>query len=166
MVGALRSRVNISEVVGGLAYCVVVFTGIAGLLKLMDIPAFAASLESWTLIGSGLRDIITWGLPTAELWLCVLWLATPRSRTANVSFIALFAGIVFTIVAHLTAGHAPRCGCLGALSAHSEFMSSSGSLLAKASLFWSVMVLHYIMAMNRPLARDGCEDMSKSVQGH
>jgi prepilin-type N-terminal cleavage/methylation domain-containing protein len=138
------------------ATSVAIITGAAGFLKLIDVPTFQATLESWALISASARPIIAWGLPAVELWLGALWLAFPKSKLINLSLVCLFFGMLFVIVSHLMFAKPPTCGCLGLLSKHVEFMSSSTWLIAKAALCWLTISLFYAMCVAHPHPRSNC----------
>lgn len=91
--------------------------GGAGLLKLIDLASFSASLKSWTLIPSALVPWLAIGVPNAELLVCGLWFMPGYRRLAT--WLALGLLCVFTLGygAQVAFAQPPSCGCLGAVSA-------------------------------------------------
>ncbi len=59
---------------------VLVLLGLAGVMKLLDLPAFEASLNTWKLIPGVLRTPLAIGLPIAEFVPLALWLGAGRRR--------------------------------------------------------------------------------------
>jgi len=89
--------------------CAIVTLGVAGGLKLMDLPSFKAALSGWTLLPDGSRGTIALAVPAMEVAVAGMYPLWPR-RAAIVGFCLLtaFTGVY---ACHLAWAEPPDCGC-------------------------------------------------------
>lgn len=93
---------------------------LAAFFKMIDLPAFRVSLESWGLIPAWARGGLVYLVPMFEAWVVLLWLAGRRRLLANWLLLGLLAVFAGAYASHIIFLERPTCNCLGVLSAFLE----------------------------------------------
>lgn len=131
------SRIAIGH---GLVVIVIAVVGIAGLLKLLDVPAFEGALDSWTLLPVGWHWAIAYSVPILEVSLAGAFLLHARSRKAPVACAYLLFVFSLAISAQLISGHPPKCNCLGQLHRYADAMSDARVALARNAVLIAMVL--------------------------
>jgi len=97
---------------GGIAIGVVL---VAGVLKAVDVAAFAEVLSNWKWLGSAGAGALVVLVPAVEIGLGMAWFFGLARRT--ISVVTVFLLLVFSsaYLFQLITSGAPQCGCLGLL---------------------------------------------------
>jgi len=95
--------------------CVVSFVTMAGIGKLLDLPAFALNLESWSLLPQVARAVLVVTIPVIELSIGGLFLFGYR-RFSMIFCVALLVGFSVVYGVQWVWGGKPSCGCLGVIA--------------------------------------------------
>ncbi|MEX2219742.1 MAG: MauE/DoxX family redox-associated membrane protein, partial [Phycisphaerales bacterium] len=132
----LTGRVLNPHVAAGIAMLVIF---VAGSLKILDLPSFAFSLESWTYFSPMVRLIIVLSIPLLELFVAGCW------------FIGIYRGacvqaaLVFIVAAttaygfHVVLGKPPECECFGRIRAFEESVSNGLVVLIRNSVLLALL---------------------------
>jgi prepilin-type N-terminal cleavage/methylation domain-containing protein len=86
---------------------------VAGLGKALDLPAFADSLETWSIFPSSMRLIFAVAIPATELFLAAAWIANRDRVTVERCLMALLALFAVVYWLQLRLGNPPTCQCFG-----------------------------------------------------
>jgi hypothetical protein len=139
-----RRRESWPEIAAGAAAVVV---GAAGFLKLMDFPAFLASLGQWRSVPPSFVAPLAVAVPTIEVVLSGTWLAGAHRGLVAKLLCVLLAVFTVAYVYEWASSGTPKCACLGVLNARLDFLAEAeiviGSNIAlMALLVPSVARLH------------------------
>lgn len=119
--------------------------GLSGLAKLLDLPAFLHSLETWELIPPWLRVPIAVGVPCLELGLLGLW-SINRVRSAaapaSIALLSIFSG---AYVIHILWASPPACHCLGRLMEFDSSVSTARIVLARNAVLPAMLVIGLLL---------------------
>lgn len=107
------------------AWLCLMVIGAAGALKLADLAAFRASLETWTLLPVWSRSTLTVLVPVAELTLAVCWGLGLGRRAVAWAGLALLGAFTAAYLVHAVLLSPPACQCLGKLLAFEQDRASS-----------------------------------------
>jgi len=132
---------------------------VAGTLKLLDLPDFAASLGSWILVPRAFRQIAIYAVPTMEIFLALSWFfATPRVWVLWSAVLLLTA---FTTVygLHVFTVGPPTCKCFGLLQQFREVQTSSRQVIVQNAALCAPLVFG-IMYKKRFTPGGGGDDRS------
>jgi hypothetical protein len=98
---------------------------LAGCMKALDLPAFAAGLSSWSLVPRRLALPLAFAIPAAELVTAGLWFLTPRRSTAVLACALLLIVFTAALLAQYLAAPPPSCNCTGRLRLFRESQQSA-----------------------------------------
>lgn len=104
---------------------------VAGAAKLSDLPAFVASLRSWTLIPSDWHGPVAAAVPSFEVAAAALWFLRLHPRGAIWIAAGLLTAFTATYAAHVLMGQRPSCGCLGAILAFESLRREAWWLISR-----------------------------------
>lgn len=100
-------------VVASFVIVLVGVVGVAAVVKLADLPAFATEVAQYRLVPARLVAATARAVVAAELVAAAL-LALPGTRVVGAWLaVALFATFSAAMVSVLVSGHSVRCGCFG-----------------------------------------------------
>jgi len=114
----------------------IVLVGLAGATKLLDLWAFAASLESWSLIPDWGKSVAVGFVPLSEMLIGGAVLLSARRRLAAWAALALLAVFMTVYAAHVIFAEPPDCNCFGELGRYSAAMDSA----------WGVLIRNAVLA--------------------
>ena len=126
---------RVASISGGIAVGVL---GIAGVLKLLDIGEFSTTLNTWTIVPSGMVYPIAIGVPTLELSVILAWIAGLRTRIVFIWSATLLISFTVAYLIEYFASGAPNCGCLG-LASKIPFTQSTGAVLGRNALLIAML---------------------------
>jgi uncharacterized membrane protein YphA (DoxX/SURF4 family) len=132
------------------AVVVALVVGVAGTLKLIDLPVFAESLAAWTLLPRGLVPPVTIAVPAAELALSLCWLLGIARRRCEWMMCGLLIGFTGVYALQWIVAEAPPCGCLGVLARRLAAVEQAQWLLARN--FVLIALAAYGLYSNRTTA--------------
>jgi hypothetical protein len=89
---------------------------VAGLLKSLDVPAFAHNLESWTFVPRRLIGPLAYTIPPLEIAIASAWFFNVARTRASVGAILLLVAFTSAYSLQLAVGERPTCGCFARLS--------------------------------------------------
>lgn len=98
-----------------LAWLPVLVIGMAGVAKLLDLPAFGQAVRTWVLIPKSLQSVISVAIPIYEVAVAGLWMIGVRRRAVEWGIVAFLFLVTIAYVWHwYAAPQPPACGCFGA----------------------------------------------------
>ena len=92
---------------------VMLFMGIAGVLKLSDMSAFEVSVRTWDLLPASAITPIVWSVPVSELLIAGMWFLGVGRRVALGLCMASILLYSIALAGHMVLSSPPDCGCLG-----------------------------------------------------
>ena len=121
----------------------------AGVLKLIDVSAFAMDLLTWELIPDWAAAPLAYAVPFAEVSLAGLWFLRVWRRWAVVLAGVLL--VVFTVgfVGHLVFAEAPTCGCLGKVLQFEDHAHAAWFAIGRNAVMLLVYALGLSLAWQR-----------------
>jgi uncharacterized membrane protein YphA (DoxX/SURF4 family) len=132
----------------------VLFLLAVGLLKVVEIESFHATLLSWELIPDRLASPLAVSLPAIEVGLSLLWLLGVRRQTASWAIATLL--VLFTVATawQFIAFRPVDCGCLGVRMHRDAQRSDLWSLIARNAVLVAVISAEAIRVHLNPHAPD------------
>src|SRR5688572_4684529 len=110
----------------------VTILGISGILKTLDVGEFRTSLETWSLIPTGLRSMLALYLPSLEIAIALLYwlkLARPKVLVVAIGMLSIYTCVY---IYHLVmVAEPPDCNCLGKLLAYNDVLASSNVIISR-----------------------------------
>jgi uncharacterized membrane protein YphA (DoxX/SURF4 family) len=117
---------------------------IAGVMKALDVAAFASDMRTWTLLPRWAPFLAAPFVPALEIGMALCWFLGIGRRVAAIGAGATLLLFTSIYAVHLLAGEEPRCGCLGLIEAFRNstiqavmVLSRNGILLAL--LAWGIV---------------------------
>lgn len=112
--------------------------GLAAIAKLLDLPQFQRSIDSWTLVPVAVRPLLAFLIPLLELAVSGAWILGLRRQTMiTVAFVML---LLFTgaFVVHWVTIAAPNCNCFGVVSRYMSDVESTRFILVRNAVLLSL----------------------------
>lgn len=116
-----------------------------GLLKLIDLPAFALSLASFESLPSIARRAALLMIPSAEVALAGLFIAGVARRAALVMMLFLLLAFTSVLIVEMRGRENVACGCLGLLSQRAAWLDHAEVALWRNGLLMLICVLAIII---------------------
>lgn len=121
---------------------------VASVGKLVDLPAFLQSFDSWTLVPEALVPILAVFVPLCEAALAILW-AQPRFRArAQVGMLCLLLLFTAVYAAHWIFAQPPACNCLGKIAAYQSSVSDARMVVLRNGIL--MLMLAFAITQSRP----------------
>jgi competence protein ComGC len=124
------------------------FVALAGLLKLGDLPHFAASLDAWTILPVRLRGPLAVLVPCAEVLLGGLWIVGVRRRAMELAAMAMLVLFMGAYLWQSQVWKLPTCGCLGAISRYISLVDAAPAVIGRNILL--IAALGFAIVAGRP----------------
>ncbi|MCC6661155.1 MAG: prepilin-type N-terminal cleavage/methylation domain-containing protein [Phycisphaerales bacterium] len=116
------------------AHIVLLVVGGAGLLKTLDLAAFADDVRTWELLPRSMIAPVAIGVPLVELGLGAAWLAGVSRRGVLNFTIALLGTFTLVFLAHVLFAESPRCGCFGLQQQFDQHASAAWLVIGRNCL--------------------------------
>lgn len=100
-----------------LGWVAIIIIGLAGVMKLINLPHFAESLSTWTVVPRATRPVVAVAVPVFECAIAGSWFAIPAIRRGLLRLAAACV-VTFSVlyVIQLMTSEKPTCACFGELS--------------------------------------------------
>lgn len=111
----------------------------AGVTKMIDPWSFAAAIESFRVVPTGLVGLLAIILPPLELIAGGFWMANRAPMSAAVTILGLGVVFLVALIAALVRGVPAECGCFGAFSIGGSTATAAilrDMLLMTATGYW------------------------------
>lgn len=92
-----------------------------GLSKLLDVPAFAASLRNYHLVPEALIPLLAYSIPILEIALALLLVLRPMSPGVPLASLVFSSQLLIVNCSAIVRGLDVSCGCFGASSKSIDF---------------------------------------------
>lgn len=119
--------------------------------KLIDLGAFRASLDSWTLIPERLFASITIAVPLMEVMVASAWFVGLHRRAAAWFAAGMIATFTATYATHLVWASPPECNCFGLIVAFERGQVVSQNLFARNAVLLGMLVAAGILSLVQPV---------------
>lgn len=106
---------------------------IAGTGKLLDLPSFRYSLDTWALLPHPVKALLTIVIPLAEVFLGMTAILH-RSRQAYLLIGVLLAGFAGFYLMHVVYAEPPDCNCITKLAAFESWQDSATEVVTRNSV--------------------------------
>lgn len=114
---------------------------VAGVLKITDLAAFRASLDTWQFIPRALRDFVALIVPVSEIGIALFWfLGTKKQTMAAVAFVLLVT-FATAYLAHVIFLEPPTCECFGKIFAFHQEQSRTWTVVARNTVLMTVLAI-------------------------
>ena len=114
--------------------------GLAGALKLADLPTFWESLEGWSLLPGWARVAAIGLVPVAEVALLLAWLFNVGRRGVLWSSLGLLLAFSAVYAWHAVVARPPSCGCFGVLARALEARETAVMVLVRNGVLAACLV--------------------------
>lgn len=121
-----------------LAGAVVVFVGIAGVTKLVDLRGFADALSHWP-IPRWVQLAATFTIPVIEFLVAGMWLANLKRTWMDVVLLALLVGFTAMLGIVLSTAVPPSCACITLIERHFTWAGSVRGALARNAVLLALL---------------------------
>ena len=112
---------------------------VAGAIKLLDVPRFTESLQSWAIIPHQFIPLASILIPSMELALGGLWLAGIASRRLEWVALVFVLLISCAYCVEWAVAKPPECGCLGLLSRYWAGIESARHVILRNAFMSAVI---------------------------
>lgn len=129
-----------------LAALVMIVLLVSALGKLVDLGAFRASLDSWTLIPERLFAPMTIAVPLIELMVATAWIVGLHRRAASWFAAGMIVTFTATYAAHLQWASPPECNCFGLIVSYEGGQMLSKNLLARNTVLLGMLAVAGILS--------------------
>lgn len=101
--------------------------GGAGLSKLLDLPAFARTLSTWSIVPRWGIGTLTAAIPISEMVLAGCWVVWPARKSIAWTAVVYMAVLTAAFFGeYYASAQPPKCGCFGAIMQRWQFRESAG----------------------------------------
>jgi prepilin-type N-terminal cleavage/methylation domain-containing protein len=144
---------------------------LAGLGKLIDLPAFESDLRTWQLLPSGWNRILALDVPAMECLVAGAWFLALGRRLPVVATGVMLVAFLIGYGVHLLFAEPPRCGCFGALlrferQEHGAELAVGKNLFMLAMLLTGTRLVPGNLADQHPRTRAARERIAASGAAH
>lgn len=151
----LRHILSLQNLATMLTGLVMLFLLIAAASKLLDLPEFQRSLDTWSFVPPRVRPVAALFVPALELIVSLGWfLSARRQRFALAATIML---TVFTIayLLHWLWIEKPTCNCLGIITRYLGDRESTAFFLIRNAALLAILVFSLVLDIRRSAPSDG-----------
>ena len=115
---------------------------LAGFWKLVDLPTFADSLQSWSLVPNWARTVAVVIVPPTELLLGTLCLINLKQRWTYFAIAALVGCFTVVYALHVWFASPPDCACLGKIMLFKSRQSDAYSVVVRNTVLIGLLLAH------------------------
>ena len=137
---------NLATTLTGLG---MLFLLIAAASKLLDLPEFQRSLDTWSFVPPRLRPVAALLIPALELVVSLGWFLSIRRQRFTLAAAILLAAFTMAYLLHWFWIEKPTCNCLGIITRYMGDRESTAFFLIRNAALLAILIFSLILNARR-----------------